>query len=102
MLGGTSRGHLYNGGGGWSRDGWSGDNGWIGNVEMVLLLLLMLLALATLSTLALGLVTVLLLSISLLLLGEVRVVAFAIDYREFVGLLAAIIPIVALALFAAH
>jgi hypothetical protein len=35
-------------------------------------------------------------------LGEVRVVAFAMDCRELVGLLAMIIPIVALALFAMH
>jgi hypothetical protein len=68
----------------------------------VVLLLLMLLALATLTTLVLGLVTVLLLSISLLLLGEVRVVALATDCRELVGLLATIVPIVVLALFAVH
>jgi hypothetical protein len=68
---------------------------------VVVLLLLMLLALATLAVLALGFVTVLL-SISLLLLGEVGIVVFATDCRELVGLLAAIVPIVALALFAVH
>jgi hypothetical protein len=60
-----------------------------------------LLALAALA-LVLGLVTVLLLSISLLLLGEIRVVVFVIDCRELVGLLATIVSIVVLALFAAH
>jgi hypothetical protein len=69
---------------------------------MVLLLLLALLAFAALTALALGLVTARLLSISLLLLGEIWVVVFATDCRKLVGLLAAIIPIVALALFAAH
>ena len=75
---------------------------------MVTLLLLALFPFATLTALALGLVTILLvllllaLTFSLLLVREVRVVVLAFDCRELVGLLALVLPFVALATIAVH
>ena len=73
---------------------------------MVALLLLALLAFATLTALALGSVTILLVlaltAFSLLLVGEVGIVALLLDRREFISLLALVLPFVALAAIAAH
>ena len=73
---------------------------------MVALLLLVLLAFAMLTALALGSVTVLLVlaltAFSLLLVGEDGVVALALDCRKLIGLLALVLPFVALAAIAAH
>ena len=104
VSGRTDRGHLQDCSGVGNGSGWSRDYGDIGDVRMVvisLLLLLTLLALATLTMLALlGPVTGLLLSISLLLPGEVGVAAFAADGRELISLL--LTPVVPLRSVAAH